>query len=235
MLIELLAFGAALLWAYQNQNEDLSSEKALSGARWMDPAGRGEEGEKLVSADLQRHLARVCGDDWLIFNGLILVHAPDSAFPTVEIDHLAITPFGIFVIETKHWGGAVTRGETDATLILSTPDGQRHVRTSPMKQNGPKVRFLKSLIPPRLWLVEGLGVFSNDATTLAPMLPTALLERGELYRHLRIRQQQFSRTGIALLPVQKIADAVLRHADTRAEAFAEHRQRIRDSRAAEHE
>jgi hypothetical protein len=161
--------------------------------------------------------------------------SPDSAFPTAEIDHLAITPFGIFVIETKHWGGAVTRGETDGTLILSTPDGQRHVRSSPVKQNGPKVRFLKSLIPPRLWLVEGLGVFSNDATTLAPMLPTALLERGELYRHLRIRQQQFSRTGIALLPVQKIADAVLRHADTRAEAFAEHRQRIRDSRAAEHE
>jgi hypothetical protein len=235
MLIELLAFGATLLLAWHVQDDELSREDAAPGARAMGSAGRGEEGERLVSSDLQRHLARLCGDDWLILNGLILVHAPGSAFPTAEIDHLVITPFGIFVIETKHWGGAVTRGETDETLILSTPDGQRHVRTSPMKQNGPKVRFLKSLIPPRLWLVEGLGVFSNDATTLAPTLPPALLERGELYRHLRIRQQQFARTGIALLPVQKIADAILRHADTRAEAFAEHRQRIRDVRAIENE
>jgi hypothetical protein len=201
----------------------------------MDSAGRGEEGEGLVSADLQRHLTRLCGDDWLIFNGLILVHAPDSAFPTAELDHLAITPFGIFVIETKHWGGAVMGGETGDTLILLTPDGQQHVRTSPIKQNASKVGFLNSLIPPRFWLVEGLGVFSSDAITLAPTLPPALLERGELYRHLRIRQQQFARTGIALLPVQLIADAILRHADERPEAFAEHRQRIRAARATEHE
>ncbi len=66
-----------------------------------------------VSAELRRHLARLCGDDWLVVDGLILIHSTRSAFPTAEIDHLAITPFGIFVIETKHWAGVVTHGETD--------------------------------------------------------------------------------------------------------------------------
>ncbi|MEX3900101.1 nuclease-related domain-containing protein [Paraburkholderia sp. BR10954] len=93
-------------------------------------------------------------------DGLIPNHAPGSAFPTAEIDHLAIAPFGVFVAETKHWTGVVTHGETDDTVTLTTIDGQRFVRTSPIKQNSTKVRFLRKLLPPRLCIVEGLGVFS---------------------------------------------------------------------------
>lgn len=230
MLIKLLLLGAAFLWAYMSLTDEPSPEEPGSGG--LGPAvGAGAEGERQVSSDLQRHLVRLCEDDWLLFNGLILVHAPGSVFPTAEIDHLVIAPFGIFVIETKHWAGAVTSGETNDELMLATLDGQRVARTSPLKQNASKVRFIKGLIPPRLWLVEGLGVFSHGACTVDPVLPATLLERGELYRHLRMRQQQFARTKIARLPVQKIAEAVMRHADTRPEALAEHRQRIEEGRA----
>ncbi|SHK84225.1 hypothetical protein [Paraburkholderia terricola] len=100
-----------------------------------------------------------------------------------------------------------------------------------MKQNAAKVRFLLNLLPPRLWTVEGLGVFSHEAVMVVPTLPAALLERSELYRHLRMRQQQFARTGTGRLPVRKIADVILQHADTRPEALVEHRQRIQAGRA----
>ncbi|MFM0145499.1 nuclease-related domain-containing protein [Paraburkholderia sp. RL18-085-BIA-A] len=199
-------------------------------AETFPPTAPGEEGERRISGDLHRHLARLCGDDWLVFDNLILIHAPGSAFPTAEIDHLVITPFGIFVIETKHWAGAVTRDESADMLMLAAIDGQRLARTSPMKQNAAKVRFLRGLLPPRLWIVEGLGVFSHEAGTVDPTLPAALLERGELYRHLRICQQRFAHTGTGRLPVRTVADAILRHADMRPQALVEHRQRIQEGR-----
>ncbi|CAH2801757.1 MAG: FIG00457213: hypothetical protein [uncultured Paraburkholderia sp.] len=159
-------------------------------------------------------------------------HASAYSRPDIPvIDHLAITPFGVFVVETKHWAGIVTRGETDDTLTLTVADGQRFVRASPIKQNAAKVRFLRNLLPPRLWIVEGLGVFSHEAVMVAPSLLAVLLERSELYRHLRVRQQQFARAGIGRLPVRTISNAILRYADVRPEALAEHRQRIQESRA----
>lgn len=102
---------------------------------------RGVLGETLVSAELRRCLARICGGDCVIFDGLILVHAPAEAFPTAEVDHLAVTRFGVFVIETKHWAGIVRRGEQRDTLVLETHDGRSLTRTSPLKQNAAKVRF----------------------------------------------------------------------------------------------
>ncbi|WP_236591650.1 hypothetical protein [Paraburkholderia metrosideri] len=123
----------------------------------------------------------------------------------------------------------MTRRESDETL--TTVDGQRLVRTSPLRQNAAKVRFLRDMLPPRLWIVEGLGVFSHEAAMVAPALPAALLERSELYRHLRVRQQQFARTGTGRLPIRTIADVILQDADTRPEARAEHRERIQEARA----
>ncbi|MFL9858123.1 nuclease-related domain-containing protein [Paraburkholderia madseniana] len=232
MLIQTV-FGltAALFCAYLSLNDKRVPDDDPSKGRATSSRERGEEGERQVSAELRWHLARLCGDDWLVLDGLILIHAPGSTFPTAEIDHLAITPFGIFVIETKHWTGVVTHGRTDETLTLTTVDGQRLLRTSPIRQNAAKVRFLRDLLPPRLWIVEGLGVFSHEAALVAPTLPAALLERSELYRHLRIRQQQFARTGTGRLPIRTIADVILQHADTRPEALAEHRGRIQEARA----
>jgi len=231
MLIQkILGLAIGLLYAYLSFSQQRLTDDDAREARAAPAQERGEEGEREVSAELRWHLTRLCGDDWLVLDGLVLIHAPGSDFPTAEIDHLAIAPFGVFVVETKHWAGVVTHGETDDTLTLTTVDGQRFVRTSPLKQNAAKVRFLRSLLPPRLWIVEGLGVFSHEAVMVAPALPAVLLERSELYRHLRVRQQQFARTGTGRLPVPKIADVILRHADTRPEALAEHRQRIQEGR-----
>ncbi|TCK96520.1 nuclease-related domain-containing protein [Paraburkholderia sp. BL9I2N2] len=229
MLIQTV-FGlmAALFCAYVSFNDKLLPDDDPSKGRTLSSRERGEDGERQVSAELRSHLARLCGDDWLVLDGLVLIHAPGSTFPTAEIDHLAITPFGIFVIETKHRTGVVSRGETDETVTLTTVDGQRLVRTSPLRQNAAKVRFLRELLAPRLWIVEGLGVFSHEAAMVAPTLPAALLERSELYRHLRVRQQQFARTGTGRLPIRKIADVILQHADTRPDALAEHRRRIQE-------
>ena len=57
---------------------------------------RGAEGER-VTADL---LARLPGSEWTIFNDL---HWPGR--PRANIDHVAVGPQGLFVIDTKNWSG----------------------------------------------------------------------------------------------------------------------------------
>jgi hypothetical protein len=68
----------------------------------------GAAGEAAAQAKLRTTLQWLCGDDFYLHDGPLLIeHAPGTAFPTAEIDHLAITPFGIFIFETKNWSGRI--------------------------------------------------------------------------------------------------------------------------------
>lgn len=105
---------------------------------------RGEAGEAAVFVELRRVLTRLCGNNFHLHDGAVLIqHAPGTAFPTAEIDHLAVTPFGIFVIETKNWSGSITPGIYRDEVVRTSADGASEVRRSPIAQNRTKVAFLR--------------------------------------------------------------------------------------------
>jgi hypothetical protein len=116
------------------------------------------------------------------------------------------------LIETKHWAGRVRRGDERDTHILETNDGWSVIRTSPLKQDTAKIRFIHSLSLPSMFTVEGLGVLSHETVCVDPALRSALLERGALYRHLRVRQQHFARAGTTRLPVYEVTACRCEHA-----------------------
>src|SRR5689334_12364012 len=116
------------------------------------PASRsqrsGEQGEAVVQAELRAALEWLCGDNFYLHPGaLLLNHAPGSAFPTAEVDHLAITPFGFFVVETKNWAGRIEPGPDAQSVVRIGVDGHREMRRSPIQQNRSKVAFLRSVLP----------------------------------------------------------------------------------------
>lgn len=57
---------------------------------------KGARGEEMAAGELA-HLP----GEWTVFNGLLLPNGQD-------IDHVAVGPQGVFVIETKHWSGEVS-------------------------------------------------------------------------------------------------------------------------------
>ncbi len=57
---------------------------------------KGARGEEMAAGELS-HLPL----EWTVFNGVVLPNGHD-------IDHLAVGPQGVFVIETKHWSGRIT-------------------------------------------------------------------------------------------------------------------------------
>jgi hypothetical protein len=122
---------------------------------------QGDAGEQSVDAELRRILNRLCGTDFYLHRGARLIeHAPGTAFPTAEIDHLPVAPFGIFVVETKNWTGAISRGATLDTVVRTGSDGHAEQRKSPDAQNRTKVAFLRGMLP-AIWPVLGVGVFSE--------------------------------------------------------------------------
>ncbi|WP_051381454.1 nuclease-related domain-containing protein [Paraburkholderia mimosarum] len=188
---------------------------------------RGEAGEAAVHAELHRVLTWLCGDDFHLHDGPVLIeHAPGTAFPTAEIDHLAVTPFGIFVIETKNWTGRIAHGAGYDDLDVIRPDGTRETRRSPLAQNRTKVAFLNEKLP-RLWRIEGLGVFAAAACTLDRDLPPTLLHVSELAYFLRMRRHEFLRSGQKPVNVKTAWGAIMLNASISKTKLEEHVKRLR--------
>jgi hypothetical protein len=190
---------------------------------------RGEAGEVGVSAELRRVLTGLCGDDFHLHDGAVLLHhAPGTAFPTAEIDHLAVTPFGLFVIETKNWGGSITAGANRDELVCVSAAGSRETRRSPLAQNRTKVAFLLAKLP-RVWTIEGLGVFAAPDCTLHPDLPPALIHISELAHCLRLRQHAFRISGQKPVNVSTAWKAIMLNASIAKNEIDSHRKRARES------
>jgi hypothetical protein len=77
----------------------------------------GRRGEMRVNQSLRAAL----DDNHYIFNDLMIRHGREGA----QIDHLVVSPHGLFVIETKNWGGHLEGGDRDPTWT-QTKDNVKH-------------------------------------------------------------------------------------------------------------
>jgi Nuclease-related domain len=185
----------------------------------------GEIGEQRTQAKLRETLTWLCGSNYYLHDGpLIIEHAPGTPFPTIEIDHLAITPFGVFVIETKNWSGYISRSVNEDKLIRMGNDGRAEERKSPLAQNQTKLAFVRSRLA-NLWPIAGAGVFSSNEVTLAPDLPIDLLRLEDLPQWLRTHRDMYA--DRRPVPVAMAWKAIRMHVDTSPSALANHKSRVR--------
>jgi len=64
---------------------------------------------------------------------------------TSQCDHLVYGPFGVVVVETKHWTGALTRINS-AQWSQVKPDGTRHRYDSPEAQNAYHCQVVRQVL-----------------------------------------------------------------------------------------
>ncbi|AIV73782.1 nuclease-related domain protein (plasmid) [Burkholderia pseudomallei] len=188
----------------------------------------GDAGEARVYAELRRILAQLCGNDFYVHpTALLLLHAPGTEFPTAEVDHLVVTPFGIFVIETKNWVGTILPGRSADHVVCHLPGGRLEERRSPISQNRTKVAFLRGTLP-ATWNVQGLGVFSNDACTLSAELPLAMVSLRDLGYWLRTRRDRHMKSRRPNIKVSAAWEVVRRLSveDPTGLALSLHRHKV---------
>jgi hypothetical protein len=96
----------------------------------------GLEGEARVSRVLRRHFEHVADD----------VILPDGRGGLTQIDHLALTPVGVLVIETKNYGGRIYAQKDDRTWT-QVMGRRRHRFQNPLRQNYAHTKAVGAIAP----------------------------------------------------------------------------------------
>ena len=94
------------------------------------PSWKGKFSENLVYNEMLR-----LPDEYIIFNDLLFKSNEHST----QIDHLVVSPYGVFVIETKGYKGWIFGGENSEywTQVIYK---SKHQFYNPIKQNNGHVR-----------------------------------------------------------------------------------------------
>ena len=124
------------------------------------------KGEQEVANILTEELSY---KDYFIFKNLTI---PSSFNGSSQIDHLVISKFGIFVIESKDYKGWIFGGKDDEKWTQSLPGGKnKYEFHNPIRQNWSHIMSLKELMPfiPELSYIS-IVVFTDNCELKGPPL-----------------------------------------------------------------
>lgn len=99
-------------------------------------AWKGKYSENLVTGEISE-----LSSEYTVFNDLLF----ESNGRSTQIDHVVVSPYGVFVIETKGYKGWIFGGE-NSEYWTQTIYKSKHQFYNPIKQNEGHVRFLRYLL-----------------------------------------------------------------------------------------
>lgn len=97
---------------------------------------KGKYSEKLVFNKLQE-----LSDEYVILNDILFENNGHST----QIDHIVISPYGVFIIETKGYKGWILGGE-NSEYWIQTIYKNKYRFYNPIKQNDGHIRFLRHIL-----------------------------------------------------------------------------------------
>lgn len=159
LLLILLALGIAFLYFYLNS-----------------PTVIGAEGERRVNSTLSRNLDE---RDYILLEDLTL----PTSHGTTQVDHIVLSRFGVFVIETKNMSGWIFGGKTQArwTQVMRRHKSQFQ---NPLRQNYHHVKVVQDLLGIRLDQLENLVAFVGSAEPKTEMPPNVFWNRRDLFNYI---------------------------------------------------
>ena len=123
--------------ARRNALQHLPREKsARERAREL----KGEEGELAVQSALMQNLPY---EDYQTVNNVLI---PNGKGGLTQIDHVVVSSFGIFVVETKNWAGWVFGAGKDKNWTVTFRDGGKSQFRNPVRQNHRHIEALSELL-----------------------------------------------------------------------------------------
>ena len=162
------------------------------------PRVRGALGEKLLAAILRKGL------DASLYRMLNDVYLPLSDGTTTQIDHVVVSTFGVFVIETKTYKGWIFGRASDVTWTQGQY-GQNSTFPNPLIQNKLHVRRVVELLGLRQSAVRSVVAFSGEAT-FKTELPDEVMHFAHVAGYIR----SFTAETIPLDAVDGIAAEIMR-------------------------
>ncbi|MGP6087905.1 NERD domain-containing protein [Antarctobacter jejuensis] len=144
------------------------------------PTVIGAAGERRVNATLRKNLNE---QDYIVLEDLTL----PTSHGTTQIDHIVLSRFGVFVIETKNMSGWIFGGKNQArwTQVMR---GHKSQFQNPLRQNYHHVKVVQDLIGIKLDQLENLVTFVGSAEPKTEIPPNVFWSRQDLFRYIVSRK-----------------------------------------------
>lgn len=123
---------------------------------WNSPKQKGKRGEKLVAGRLRKGLP----DEYRILNDIYLP-LPDGT--TTQIDHIVVSQYGVFVVETKTYSGWIFGDEKSKDWSQSIYHKKSRFQ-NPMRQNYKHICALADNLRIDKPYFIGVVAFTGDCT-----------------------------------------------------------------------
>ena len=139
------------------------------------PSGKGLSGEIFVNLSAKMRL------DASVYHLIKDVTLPTED-GTTQIDHIIVSKFGVFVIETKNYAGWIFGGTHQKMWTQKFPRSSRQFQ-NPLHQNYKHVRTLGELLGVENDVIYSLIVFVGDSVFKTPM-PENVTQSGGYIRFI---------------------------------------------------
>lgn len=136
----------------------------LGVAVLQSPWFKGRWGEWLVKTKARRKLP---ADTYHAFHDVTLADGTGST----QIDHLFVSPYGLFVVETKNYKGWIF-GSAHSAQWTQTTGRHKHRFQNPLRQNHRHTTALSQLLGIPHAQIHSLIVFTGDAQFKTPLPST---------------------------------------------------------------
>lgn len=185
------------------------------------PQIKGWIGEKAVSVIL----STLPGEDYKTINNVML----KTETGTSQVDHVVVSTYGIFVIETKNYKGWIT-GSENSNQWVKNMYGKKYPFRNPIKQNYGHVKALESMLGLPFETFIPIVVFSVQVDlkvkTNSPVVYTSQLAKTiRKYTDVKIQKEDIEKISL------KITEANVDSKENRKK----HVQDIRDNLKKEEE
>ncbi len=137
---------------------------------------KGKRGEKAAAWYLHR-----LPSGYVVYSDIML----QTNYGTTQIDHLVISPYGVFVIEVKNMQGIISGHETSESWTQNIY-GHRYDMRNPVKQNLAHIIALKSVFKGLAKIpYVSIVAFGHGASINVTVDNAAIIYIGELAQYIR--------------------------------------------------
>ena len=179
---------------------------------------KGQRGEKSVSKTLMQ-----LPDEYIIFNNVYIKENGRYS----QIDHIVLSPYGIFVIETKKYNGWIYGGEK-APYWTQNIYGTKYEFYNPLRQNYGHVKQLQSLFGYPVQFFIPIVVFVGNATIKGNYHKHIVIYKEELLSTIRQYKNVIFRNDILKEAVNKLSYSSFKTSETASEHIKQVKNEIKE-------
>ena len=148
------------------------------------PWFKGLLGEFLINVMSQYRLPK---ESYHLFKNVTLpTEDTDNNSGTTQIDHIIVSRYGVFVVETKNMKGWIF-GQANQKQWTQTIYKHKSRFQNPLHQNYKHVKTLETCLEIPLEVIHSVVVFVGDARFKTPM-PDNVIYAGEYVRYIKSKQ-----------------------------------------------